>query len=397
MAYAVFVLAVLLMTVWIVDLDRPCYHDECHFVETVERFGRDMSLTTIRRYNEMSTPLPFILYALWGRLFGSSLRVLRLFSLLVAVVTYALFYRLLARLLGRRSITFASAAFLILNPYMIGLSVFVYTDMLTLLFIILSCMALLQKKPVVLFVSLSAGLLCRQFTVFLVLALAVFYTLRAFISRDRHAQKMLLACGCALVPLGALIILWRGLSPDNAVRTVYLDAGINFHSDHLMLYLTMFCVYLLPFVVVNWRHVYRDVRVLVVSFVLAWTYWLSPVSASVYTRMIDKYTTGFFHRAVLSVTKSDALVHVIYFILYMTAIPVLWYIIHDLVQGLVNKRIDFSFFLDVCIMWFLVIMPFAYMAWEKYFLLIMPIGIMRLVLTAFPPKTRVLGIDTGCA
>lgn len=398
MVYAGFVVVVLLMTVLIVDLDSPCYHDECHFVETVELFGRDMSLTTIKGYNEMSTPLPFILYALWGRMFGFSLQVLRLFSLLVAVITYALFYRLLVSLLGCKSITFASAAFLTLNPYMIGLSVFVYTDMLTLLFLILSCMAVLKKRSVVLFVSLSAALLCRQFTIFLVLALVVFYILRVFRNKDKSAQKMLWASVCALAPLTVLVMLWRGLSPDNEVRRVYLSTGLSYHPGHVTVYLVMFCVYLLPFIIVNWRQVYRDMRVLIVSFFLGWTYWLFPVSASVYTMMIDRYTTGFFHHAVRSVTRSDALVHVVYFILYMAAIPVIWYIIHALVLGLRRKCIDFSFFLDLCIVSFLLIMPFAYMAWEKYFLLILPIGIMRLILTAFPSGTKAVPLaDSGCA
>lgn len=393
-----FMVLVLLVTVWFVDLGSPCYHDECHFVETVELFGRDMSLTTIKGYNEMSTPLPFILYGLWGRMFGFGLHVLRLFSLLVAGITYVLFYRLLTDVCGSKSSTFASAAFLILNPYMIGLSVFVYTDMLALLFLILSCMAVLQKKPVALCVSVSAMLLCRQFTVFLVLALVVFYVLALFIRKDRSVQKMLLGCVCALAPLGALFVLWRGLSPDSEVRTVYLNAGLYFHANHLTLYLAMFCVYLFPFLVINWQQLYRDARVLIASFVLGLSYWLFPVSASPYALMIDKYTTGFFHRALKGLTGSDVLVHVVYFVLYMAAIPVIWYVFRDLYQGMRRKRIGFSSFLDLCIISFLVVMPFAYMAWEKYFLLILPIGIMRFLLIAFPLRTDAARTaDAGCA
>jgi hypothetical protein len=386
--YAGFVIAVLLTTVWYVDLGSPCYHDECHFVETVELFGRDMALATIKGYNEMSTPLPFILYAFWGRMFGFGLPVLRLFSVLVAVVTYVLFYRLLTDVLGCMSSTFASAAFLILNPYMIGLSVFVYTDMLTLLFLIVSCMAVLRRKPVVLFVSLSAALLCRQFMIFLVLALFVFYALDLLRKRSRGALKMLLGCACALIPLAALVVLWRGLSPDNEVRAVYLSTGLYYHPGHLTLYLVMFCVYLLPFIVINWQRLYRDARVLIASLVLGWSYWLFPVSASPYTMMMDRYTTGFFHRAVKHAVGNDLLVHIVYFVLYMAAIPVIWYIIRDLYQGICRKRIDFPFFLDLTIVSFLVIMPFAYLAWEKYFLLILPIGMVRFLLLAFPLRSE---------
>ncbi|UCC11428.1 MAG: glycosyltransferase family 39 protein [candidate division WOR-3 bacterium] len=395
--YAGFVVIVMLVTVWSVGLDRPCYHDECHFVETVELFVRDMGLSTFQTYNEMSTPLPFILYALWGRIFGFHLHVLRLFSLLVAVITYALLYRLLNEVIGSKSIVFASAAFMILNPYMIGLSIFVYTDMLTLLFVIMSCFALLHRKPVLLFVSLAGALLCRQFTLFLIVAMFIFFMLVLSRKRDRSVLAMIAACAGAIVPYAALIVLWRGLIPDNAVRTVYLDAGLSYNPSHLILYMAMFCVYLLPFVIVNWR-LYRELRVLVASFVLAWGYWLFPVSASPYTVMIDRHTTGFFHRALKNMLINDLLVHTVYFLLFMAALPIIWCIVRDLYWRIHRNNIDLCLFLDLSIICYLIIMPFAYMAWEKYFLLILPFGILRFLLMAFPAGSRASQTaQGGCA
>lgn len=397
-AYAGFVLVLLVVTVQFVGLNSPCYHDECHFAETVESFGKDMSLATIRGYNEMSTPLPFILYALWGRIFGFALPVLRLFSLLVAALTYALYYRLLTAVFGSRSITFLSAVFLTLNPYMVGLSIFVYTDMLTLLFIILSCIAVMRTRPVLLGVSLAGALLCRQYTVFMVAALFVYYGLLLFRKGDRSQVGMMLACGCSLIPLCALVLLWQGLSPDNQVRTVYLDRGLYYHPRHLTLYVSMFCVYLFPFIAVNWQRLYRNVLVLAVSCILGLSYWLMPVSASPYTVMIDKFTTGLFHRALEGVTGSTAFVHSIYFLLYTAGIPVVWYVIGDLVRRVRRKSIDFSLFLDLCLIGFLAVMPCAYMAWEKYFLLIVPIGIMRFLLLAFPQGIQTSApVDPACA
>ncbi len=395
--YAGFVVIVMLVTVWFVGLDHPCYHDECHFVETVKLFGQDMGLSTIQTYNEMSTPLPFILYALWGRIFGFHLHVLRLLSLLIAVITYALLYRLLDEVIGSKSIAFASAAFMILNPYMIGLSIFVYTDMLTLLFVIVSCIALFHRKPVLLFISLAGALLCRQFTLFLIVAMFIFLMLVLSRKRDGSVLAMIGACAGALVPYAALIVLWRGLIPDNAVRTVYLDTGLSYNPSHLILYMAMFCVYLLPFVVVNWR-LYRDLRVLAAGFILSFSYWLFPISASPYTVMIDRHTTGFFHRALNNMLVNDLLVHTVYFLLFMAAIPIIWCIVRDLYWRIHRNNIDLCLFLDLCIIWYLIIMPFAYMAWEKYFLLILPFGILRFLLMAFPSGSRASQTEHGgCA
>ena len=130
----------------------------------------------------------------------------------------------------------------------------------------------------------------------------------------------------------------------------------------------------------------------------AWTYWLSPVAASPYTIMIERYTTGFFHRALQRILASEALVHVVYFMLYMTAIPVVWHMCRDLYQRVRRRQTDFAFFLDLCIMSFLIVMPFAYMAWEKYFLLVIPIGIVRFLLMAFPALTAAEHkAETSCA
>jgi hypothetical protein len=66
------------------DLNREPWGDEYHFVQTVKQFGTNFSIETLTHYNEMSGPLPFIIYSLWGRVFGFDLFILRLLSILIA-------------------------------------------------------------------------------------------------------------------------------------------------------------------------------------------------------------------------------------------------------------------------------------------------------------------------
>ena len=54
--------------VTVIGINRPYWGDEAHFAETVRYFGNEISLNTLKSYNEMSTPLPFVLYALWGKI-----------------------------------------------------------------------------------------------------------------------------------------------------------------------------------------------------------------------------------------------------------------------------------------------------------------------------------------
>jgi hypothetical protein len=50
-------------------LDRAPWGDEQHYLQTLQRFGQDMRLETLRTYpGELAPPLAFALYAWWGRL-----------------------------------------------------------------------------------------------------------------------------------------------------------------------------------------------------------------------------------------------------------------------------------------------------------------------------------------
>jgi hypothetical protein len=144
-------------------VNRPYWGDEIHFVDTINRFGKDMSISTIKHYNEMSTPLPFIMYSVWGRIFNFNIQTLRIFSVIIAFVTYLLFHKLIFSIFNNSKIAIFATFFIVMHPYMVGLSIFVFTDMLAILFIVLSCVSIRNKNPIILLISLACGLLCRQY------------------------------------------------------------------------------------------------------------------------------------------------------------------------------------------------------------------------------------------
>src|SRR5438132_14065253 len=92
-ACACVIVAVEAIAAWGVGIDRPLRADEPHFVETIVQFGTSRpSLDLLTHYNEMSGPVPFVLYGAWGRMFGFEPFTLRLFSIVVAVATYVLLF-----------------------------------------------------------------------------------------------------------------------------------------------------------------------------------------------------------------------------------------------------------------------------------------------------------------
>src|SRR3990172_7909067 len=118
-------------------INHEPWGDERHFIERVRQFGTDNLFETLRDYGEVTPPLVFMLYALWGKLLGFEPSTLRLFSLVVAAVTHTMFGHILFKELKQTIPTILGLAVFLLNPYTIGLSLFVFTDMLMVFCILL--------------------------------------------------------------------------------------------------------------------------------------------------------------------------------------------------------------------------------------------------------------------
>jgi len=366
-----------------VDLRRPCHHDECHFVETINLFGKEMNLNTIIHYNEMSTPLPFVLYALWGRIFGFELYVLRILSIIIAFATYIIFHKLLFDIFSNSLTPFLIAAFFAVNPYFVGFSVFVYTDMLGIFFMLICCISMIRQKPIMFTISSAAMLLCRQHYIFFFAASFVYYLAKLATVRKMSSFYMLLSCIISLLPMLTLFIAWGGLVPDNSVRTLYMSEGLFFHPNYLTLYVGQFFVYLLPFVIFKWRSLYKDLRVTIGCFIFSWTYWLFPVAVSKCSRL---NTVGIFHRYLEMISNNWFFVQVVFFIAFFLGLPVVFNVLRDCYHKWRHGNVDFKFFLNLSILIFLVIMPFSYLVWEKYFLQLAPLVAIRILLLRYPDE-----------
>ena len=170
-------------------MDRPCWGDEAHFIETIKQFGKGISIDTLKHYNEMSTPLPFMLYSFWGNIFTFNINELRLFSIIVAIITYILCHNLIFSLFNSTKIAFFTTTLIVVNPYMVGLSVFVFTDMLAILFVLTTCISIRAQRPILLAFSISCSLLCRQYLLFLTAAVGLYYLCMLFKSRSIETKK----------------------------------------------------------------------------------------------------------------------------------------------------------------------------------------------------------------
>ncbi|HWR83018.1 MAG TPA: hypothetical protein VN285_06930, partial [Candidatus Deferrimicrobium sp.] len=317
-AYILFLVVFQGAVIAIADLKRPHWGDEDHFIQTIRRFGSDTSLHTLKHYNEMSTPLPFVAYAAWGWLVGFETHQLRLLSVLIALLTYLTFHRFLYVVSGNARMTLLTAVFLTVHPYMAGLSIFVFTDMLPILFLILACLAVVRRNAIGLGLALAGTLLCRQYYIFLVISVILFCALEwlnlrnSASSRKRATLSMLPASVMSLIPLGLLVLFWGGVSPDNEMKRLYLAEGFSFHPNALTLYIALLLVYLLPIVVFRWKRIYCHWRILAASAAGSLWYWLFPVAPSKYAVAIDVHTVGLFHRFLQWCSSSEVFQHLVF-------------------------------------------------------------------------------------
>ena len=369
-------LILLLAATTIFGITLPPWGDESHFVETVRLFGHEFNLSTLRHYKEMSTPLPFILYAGWGRLFSFDLPVLRLLSLIIAFLTYAFFYDSIEKLDVHRYTPLLVVGWLVINPYMIGLGLFVFPDMLAILFVILSIRAVFADRIILLAVFNGLGLLCRQYFAFVTLAAFCLYGMRYMKSREPAALRALAWLSLSVVPCLALFTFWGGVSPDNELKFLYLNAGFEYHLSFTALYLALLFLFPAPFILYRWRVYYSDRKVLAGAFVLAWIYWLFPVRAAAPALADGVDTVGFTHR-LLSNLFSQPFVDDIFFVLFFLSLPVLYNILQSIWSWWRYATTDPKVIANLLIVSFLIVMPFSYLCWEKYFLLVLPAVLVR--------------------
>ena len=367
-------------SVAVIGFQQSSWSDEGHFVRTVQWFGEEgIGLKTIKHYNEMSTPFPFILYSLWGRMLNFELNTLRLLSIIITLVTYLSFHYLLFQLLENKWLTLASTIFLIIHPYMIGFSIFVFTDMIPIAASILGIIAIQRRNAFVLMLASMVGLLSRQYFIFFTIACGVFFLISFWFKRDNHYVKMLMGCMLSVLPLLGLFVLWKGFSPQNEVNDLYLGEAFRFHPSYLNLYIILLFIYLLPLVVWRWKLFYSNKKILITSALLSSFYLLFPIEASKAALSENVHTVGYFHKLIRLIIPTH-FEQVVFCAAFLLGIPIVLSVVNNSYDRLRSRQFDLILLLNLTVIFFLLIMPFSYLNWEKYFMPLVPLTILQILL-----------------
>jgi len=366
-----------------IAFQRGPWGDENHFIETARLFGNDLTLLTLAHYREMSPPLPFMIYGLWGKIAGFELNQLRLLSPAIALATYLLLFMLIWRVTRHGLLTLAGVLFFMFHPYLVGFSTFVFTDMLTILFLILAIYAIYTHNPLLLFIGNACALLSRQYAVFFTVAAGVYFLLILLTQKNKtdvFVLGIMLVISC--LPLIGCIFLWKGLSPDSPLKDIYLKYALVYYFPALFMYIALLFLYMVPFIFIAVRPIFgrRALWTYIIMLVISGVYWLAPVIPSPSDIDAKIYTVGFFHKSLMAISQSILFHQSIFFICFVLAMPFVYLVATNLLYSIRLSRITFIVFLDLCICSFLFIMPFSYLWWEKYFIPLIPVLILRIIL-----------------
>ncbi len=364
--------------------NRAAWGDEVRLYASVLNFGDGLTLDLLTHYRQMSTPLPFIIYAWWGNLFGFELFTLRILSILIALITYMLFHRILFEQLRNKSFALIGTLFLAVHPYMVGLSIFVFTDMPSILFLLASFYALTKKNFYLSALFLTLSILCRQYILFALPPIFIYYALQY---NQTKSLKPLITSILPALPYFALILLWGGTSPDNEYRAMYLSQQFSFHIDNFFLYVALLLIYLLPLYFFTHNYFYSNKKILGISFVISLLYYYFPIQPAIYSQDIGVYTVGLFHKVLKFIISSDNIIQVIFYLLVLLGLPILLTIIKEIYTAINKKQFQQKIIIDLTILFFFIVMPFSYLGWEKYFMPILPFLILKLFLTIENPST----------
>ncbi len=372
----------LLVLAFFADIkNREWYVDEYHFIPTIRLFYDHPTITTLKTYPEITGPLTYIMYAGWATVLGFSTFTLRIFSMVLAGAVFFLIYIIARRETNSPIMGCAAMAMCMVNPYMAGLSIFVFTDMSMLVFLLLSYQAFSHGSAVRLWLWLSCALLCRQFAGFLLIAVAVYSSLIWLQSRNKQDMRMLSAAILSVVPLGVLFLLWGGPATQEGSK-IYLHSYKLKYFNYLVFYIATFWVYAAPLIIWKARELFTSVRLGICSVVLLALYPLFPVAVSEHTLQYGQYAAnGYIHRCIKAISSVTLPVmeHILLALLFGAGCYVVLRIGKDTLSRIRRHRFSPPLVLELSFYAFLLFMPMQYQVWEKYLVMIMPFVIFRLL------------------
>lgn len=215
----------------------PARLDEQRFWPISVEFSHSAvpTLQSLRSYDALNTPLPFVIFGTLEREFHGGIFVGRLFNLALSFCIISLIV-----LEGqKRARANLAAVGLALFPYFLGLSVQLYTDIIATFAVVAGVWFYVRGKHIPAAIGFACAIATRQYTVAFPIAIVVWELFRSA-RRSSHSPARWIAPSLAAATLGGWYWLFDGPAP----RVVLEGMGIppnratDLAPSHLIFLLT---------------------------------------------------------------------------------------------------------------------------------------------------------------
>jgi len=223
--------------------------DETHFWPTTqlfsERFPHDLEL--LRSYNELNTPLPFIIFGGLERWFGLGIRAGRFLNLLTSI---SVILAIIATG-GHRARAALAATGLMIFPYFLGTSIFLYTDMMAAALALLGLWLHTRARFLASALAFMMAIASRQYMVAFPLAVAAHEFFSRSCARTDQPRKLRWPAFAWILPTiaAASLLAWIGVfggpAPHRAIETQRLATAdaVSVFPQHSLYFLSSIGVY----------------------------------------------------------------------------------------------------------------------------------------------------------
>ncbi|MCE6989084.1 hypothetical protein [Dyadobacter sp. CY323] len=234
-------LFVLLLFVFIFFLKErftvSLYQDEFHYLPTAVFFSTEPipSVDLLKSYNELNTPIPFILGGWVVRVFGENIQHLRL---LTFFVSFSLLMLFIWNSPANSKRFWLCLAGLMIFPNYYLCSVYYYTDIFAMFFVLGGIVAYLKQAHWAGLLCFAAAICCRQYMLAFPAAVAAFEIVEIFkrstdlktFSANGFKNKTWIYYAAAILSIVPWVVLWGGPAPAPVMAEQHYD------SDKLIQY-----------------------------------------------------------------------------------------------------------------------------------------------------------------
>lgn len=361
----------------LITFPKSLHGDERHIIETIRLFANNFSFETLKNYPEVTPPFFFIFYALWAKLFDQSVESLRLLTLLISFVTWQLLYWLILYFTKNHKHSFLLSFLVVINPYFFGTSVYVFTDMLTIMLFLTGLIAFLKNQTILFTIITALAILSRQYVVILPISVVV-YSILTIRNNRMNSIKFFIASTISCIPIIVFFLIWKNIAPQSGIDKWIIPNSSFYNVDYINTYITFAIIYSLPIIITYFYKIKLNYQTVLIALIVAVILSLFPVKPSAATLVFTEHSTvGYAHNLFSQIFGTLSLsVKIILGILLFAGVYINVEIIKHTIINVEKVLNEKKIILTLLWFLFLLMMPLSYQVWEKYLTMILPFLIL---------------------